>query len=188
MLRRRSATPALGCAIAIALGAVASGCASEAAGEPRREGLAIPLGGVTYNVYITRQLNLDDPEDRGYSELPEAPPGFTYYGVFLEACNESDEPLRTASSFHIEDQQGDEFSPVALEPDNPFAYRPTTLAPDTCIPEAGSLPALGPTGGALLVFEIPLDATENRPLELAISQGFDPETAGPRQLLFELDI
>lgn len=182
MLVRRLASAALLCVSV----AVATGCGQGE--EATREGLATNLEGVTYNVLITRQLNLNDVEDRGYAELPPPAPGSTYYGVFLQACNVTDAPLRTASDFRIVTTQEEEFDPVALEPENPFAYQSSELGPDQCIPEVGSLASDGPTAGALLVFEIPIEATENRPLELHVARGYDLQAGEPRELLFELDI
>ncbi len=42
------------------------------------------------------------------------------------------------------------------------------LGSEECIPEEGSLADLGPTAGAMLLFELPLEALENRPLVLHI--------------------
>ena len=60
--------------------------------------------------------------------------------------------------------------------------RRATLHPDECIPEAGSVAQLGPTAGSMLLFKLPLENTENRPLELEI------EGEGDEALTFELDI
>jgi hypothetical protein len=188
MTARRLACVALVCLLA----AVPAGC-GENTGEdvalPRREGLALELEGFTYNVFITRQLNGEDVEDQGYLQtLRGARPGFAYFGVFMEVCNIGDEALQPAGSFVIEDTQGNEFEPLELAEDNPFAYQPALVDPGECIPEVGSVASESPTGGALLVFEIPIEATENRPLELIIRDGFDVETAQPHELRFELDI
>ena len=163
------------------------GTAGERAGpateEAFREGLAEELGGLEYNVFITRQLNLSLPEDKAYYNGPAAPPGSAHYGVFLEVCNrEKDgEPRQSTEEFKITDTQGNEFEPVELEDDNAFAYHAAVIDPGTCIPAKGSIPQLGPTGGALLLFELPQIATENRPLELEIGSGGE-------SLTFELDI
>ena len=154
---------------ALALGLSACGNADEEPGvhEPAREGLAIPVDGVDYNVFITRQLNPEiQPDISYYPEEPE--PGAALYGVFLEACNNGEEPAEAVEEFVIHDNQGDEIEPVELPEDNVFAYRPRELEPGECIPEVGSISQLGPNSGALLVFEIPLEQTENRPLELEI--------------------
>lgn len=184
----RHASAALACLLALLPIAGVAGC-SEEEGEPAREGLALTLEGITYNVFITRQLNVEDVEDRGYVEgVPGAPPGTSYYGVFLEACNISEEPLRSASTFTVVDTAGNEFEPLELDPQNPFAYQPTLIDPGDCLPAAGSLAAGAPTSGALLVFEVPLESVENRPLELEILDGFDLSEAQPNKLIFELDI
>ncbi|MEX2194641.1 MAG: hypothetical protein WD844_05085 [Thermoleophilaceae bacterium] len=190
--------------LALALGAgMLAGCGAEDEGtageraaassdadEAHREGLAFPLGGLEYNVYITRQLNLRLPEDKAYYNGPDAPAGSAYYGVFLEVCNreQDGEPRRSAERFTIHDTQGNEFEPVELEETNPFAYQPGVVEPGQCVPAKGSIPQLGPTGGALLMFELPQEATENRPLELEISGGFDVLESERETLAFELDI
>lgn len=189
MLTRRLARVA-SCAAATCALVVLAACSSGAEeDEAHREGLALPLEGITYNVFITRQLNLRDVEDMGYVRgLPGPPPGSTYYGVFLEACNVSEEPLTTASSFRIVNTAGEEFEPLDIAPENPFSYAPTVLDPDHCVPAEGSLASSGPTAGELLIFEVPLAATENRPLELEIFDGFDVSEGRPNELRFELDI
>ncbi|CAN5802374.1 MAG: hypothetical protein H0W05_05365 [Thermoleophilaceae bacterium] len=188
MLTRRLARVVATCVVAAVspLGLAACGAEEDLA---HREGLALPLEGITYNVFITRQLNLEDVEDRGYTEnVQQAPPGSTYYGVFLEACNVSEEPVRTAGTFRIVDTAGNEFEPLSLDSENPFSYTPTELEPGDCIPAEGSLASSGPTAGALLIFELPLENTENRPLELEVLDGYDVAEGHPKELIFELDI
>ncbi len=150
--------------------------------EPAREGLALELGGVEYNVFITRQLNTKVTPDKAYFDGPEAAKGETLYGVFIQVCNRSDEVHQTADDFRIKDNQGNEFEPEELPEDNAFAYHATELAPNECIPEAGSVAQLGPTSGSMLLFRLPLQNTEYRPLELEI-QG-----EGDEHLTFDLDI
>ena len=142
--------------------------------EPAREGLALPLDGVEYNVFITRQLNTKITPDKAYFEGPEPAPGETLYGVFIQVCNRSNETHPTADNFKIKDAQDNEFEPEELPADNAFAYHAGELAPDECFPEAGSVAQLGPTSGSMLLFRLPLQNTEYRPLELEIQgQGSD---------------
>lgn len=165
---------ALACGLALAVAAVLAACGVEeqhGIGEPAREGVAVKLGGVAYNVYITRQLNPKLPEDSAYWQSPEPRPGFGLYGVFLIACNTTERTVRPAPAdgFKIADSQGNEYEPEPVEAANEaFAYDARPLANDECIPRAGSVASLGPTAGALLVFRLPKDALENRPLELEI--------------------
>ncbi len=173
----------LACLAALAAGAGACGDEEPGVTEPAREGLALPLGGVDYNVFITRQLNPGIPPDDTYVEGPEPAPDETLYGIFIQVCNpSSDESHGTVEEFKIVDNQGNEFEPEELPEDNAFAYHARELEPKECIPEAGSVAQLGPTSGTMLLFRLPLQNTENRPLELEI------EGEGDERLTFELDI
>ena len=168
MTRRLLRPAALACVLVLAGGLVASGCGEEE--EVRREGLFVGLGGLTYNVYMTRQLNLRDPEDRDYAKLPEETRGTAYYAVFLRVCNDEGPPVPSAAEFKIVDTQGNEYFPLELERDNFFAYEPKVVGAKKCIPEAGSIPAHSPAGASLLIFQLSTQATENRPLELEITE------------------
>jgi hypothetical protein len=168
-----------------------TGCENTREKDAGREGLPEEVGHIEYNVYITRELNLHDVEDSGYYNGPEAPPGFALYGVFLQACNPStevkDPHWAAASDFEIEDTQGNKFKPLPLPADNTWAYRGKPLKQGACIPAKGSLTASGPTNGSLLIFKLPLQTLENRPLDLHITA---PSTLGGKQEsgIIELDI
>jgi hypothetical protein len=178
------------CAVCLSAGGAACGNADEEPGvdHPAREGLALNLGGVDYNVFITRQLNTRIPPDDAYVDQGTEPDaGETFYGVFLQACNpakEDGDPASTqpVDAFKIVDNQGNEFEPEELPEDNHFAYHPRELLPQECIPEAGSVAQLGPSAGSMLLFRLPLENTEYRPLELEL------EGEGDEHLAFELDI
>ena len=155
------------CAVAAVL--VAGGCKNPRPDGAAREGLDVKVAGLDYNVYITRQLNLHDAEDRGYYGGPEAPPGFALYGVFIKVCNpEHGFRSPATTQFKIEDNQGKPFTPLPLPNRNPFAYHARRLSKKACIPEAGSAAATGPTEGSMLLFRLPTTSLENRPLELFI--------------------
>jgi hypothetical protein len=173
----------LACVLAIAAPAGLAACNDEEQGvdEPAREGLSLPLDGVDYNVFITRELNPDITPDKAYV-TEEAPPGEALYGVFLRACNTSSDQRTTVSRFTVRDNQDNTFEPEPLPEDNAFAYTSQTLDPEECIPQAGSVAQLGPTAGAMLLFQLPLENTENRPLELEV------EADNGEKLTFELDI
>ena len=216
MTPRRPIAALAACAL-LALGATGCGTKGEDH-DPVREGIATDLGGLDYNVFITRQLNPKDVEDRDYYNGPEesaecAPsrPGTdtprsltpeerpqrcptNLYGVFVQVCNETTDGAPASArepgevkgrefpgDFEIEDAQGNKFEPIVLPETNVFAYRSRPLKKDDCIPASGSAASNAPTAGALLVFRIPVAATENRPLELSISHGGETKK-------FELDI
>lgn len=180
--RLHLATPAC---LLTAIALFAAGCGKEEhAGqgkhEPVREGLDVEVAGIEYNVFITRQLNLKDANDRDLYQGPEPKKDFALYGVFLKACNVTDEPREAAEEFEIEDTQGNAFEPreepepekgEESGPRNPFAYHAEEIQPGDCIPAEGSAADRGTTGGAMILFELPLPVTENRPLEFIIRQG-----------------
>lgn len=173
MSLRRPRSAAIFCAVAALAAVAVSGCGKREL-KTGREGQGIEVGGVTYNVYITRQLNPHDAEDSTYTAGTVAEqPGYYFYGVFLTACNENDGGGKVVptSNITIRDTQGDRFTPQPLPRTNPFAYRVKPLAKKSCMPPRGTIAATGPTAGALLVFKLPLSAAENRPLELEIQGG-----------------
>ena len=106
--------------------------------EPAREGLAVEMGDLTYNVFITRQLNPRDAEDRDYYRGGEAQAGNTLYGVFLQVCNKTDKPVPAATEFTVTDTLGRVFYPTELADANLFAYRGGIVEAQNCIPKINS--------------------------------------------------
>jgi hypothetical protein len=191
MVLRRSTGAALLCVVAALF--FLTGCGDNPReNDAGREGLPEKIGKVEYNVYITRELNLRDVEDSGYYQGPEAPPGFALYGVFLTACNpatsSSTPSIPAATDFTIVDTQGNRFKPLTLPPNNVFAYHARSLKHRACIPKQGSLAASTPTNGSLLIFKLPLDTLENRPLDLEIVAPPNPESGETETGRIELDV
>jgi hypothetical protein len=186
-LGRRMKRPALVLALVVLVVPALSAC-SRHRELPAREGLPVEIRGLSYTVFITRELNVRDPEDRDYFRGPDPPPGFAYFGVFMEVCNDhKNAPLRTpVNNFKIVDTEGNQYSPMQLPADNIFAYRPEPLGSKRCVPELGSTAASAPTGGSLLLFKLPVAAIENRPLDLEI--GPPPNGSSPETERIELDI
>jgi hypothetical protein len=180
-------------AIVLALAAVVvptlSGCKKHEA-SPEPEGQAVKVDGLSYTVYLTRELNLRDPEDHDYFQGREAPPGFNYYGVFITVCNDVNHTHGGASTpvnnFRIIDTENKQYNPTPLPATNVFAFRPRPLSAKQCVPTPGSAPASGPIGGSLLLFKLPVSSIENRPLDLEINPQ-SPAQVGD-DLRIELDI
>jgi hypothetical protein len=170
------------CLLGLAAGAAACGEDEPGVDEPAIEGLALPLEGVDYNVFITRQLNPEIPPDDTYYTGPEPPPDETLYGVFIQACNNSSQARETVEDFKVVDNQGNEFEPEESGVGEVIGYEPRELRPEECIPAPGSLAQLGPEAASMLLFRLPISVTENRPLELEI------EGEGDEHLTFELDL
>jgi hypothetical protein len=180
-------------AIVLALAAVVvptlSGCKRHHE-SPEPEGQVVKVDGLSYTVYLTRELNLRDPEDHDYFQGREAPPGFNYYGVFITVCNDVNHTHGGASTpvnnFRIIDTENKQYNPTPLPATNVFAYRPRPLSAKQCVPTPGSAAAAGPIGGSLLLFKLPISSIEDRPLDLEINpQGPAPV---PDDQRIELDI
>jgi hypothetical protein len=181
MRLRPVCTIAAAAVLALSLGACGDKVAKVTTGDT--EAAYLDVGGLKYQVQISRALNPRDAEDRGY--LTGVGPGDqqltskeTWFAVFVRVQNTSGQPHPTASDYTITDTQGTVFRPVPLSAVNLFAYRPGTLGPKGIIPIADSAPAEGPIQGSLLLFKIPFANLENRPLELEIkSPQAPPESA-----------
>jgi hypothetical protein len=156
---------------AVALGAC--GNKEERVLHGTTEGTYLDLGPLKYQVQISRLLNPTSPEDRAYlvgldSRARRLPVGQEWFGVFMRVQNETSRPQRAATDYTITDTQNTKFKPVALGPDNVFAYRGGVVGPDALLPVVDSPAAEGTIQGALLLFKIPTRNLENRPLELSI--------------------
>lgn len=157
-------TTALAAALAMLLGA----CAEEEHHDVV-EGQAAQLGDLEYKVVFSRPLNINDVEDRSY--LPDRnppPPGSSYLGVFIQIENTADEGTeQLPEEMTVVDTEGQRFQP--LESESVFALDlGGELGPGDQAPALDSTAQTSPVSGALLVYEVPDEAVENRPLELVI--------------------
>src|SRR5215469_15788852 len=98
---------------ALLLGLVAlnvSACGYSSDSKDVAEGEVVKLGELKYQVIFSRFLNPNDNEDSAYlvgqSPLPK---GYSYFGVFLEVQNKSEETQKLASSFKITDAEHEVF-------------------------------------------------------------------------------
>jgi hypothetical protein len=153
----------------------ACGNADEPASEGETEAVYLQLGGLQYQVQISRQLNPYDVEDRSYIQgaADAATPlgrDDTWFGVFVRVYNPGDTPQQTTPDFEIHDTQGNVYRPVALDDTNVFRYEPTRLGSEQMLPTPGSVAFSSPIRGSLLLFRVKLASFENRPLEFVISQ------------------
>jgi hypothetical protein len=179
---RRSALVALAAAAALA----ASGCSSSETGQLKNnaetEGIYLDLGGMKYQIQMSRYLNPSDVEDRSYlTGLPSGvqPSGNeVWFGIWMRVQNETSKPLPVATEYEMHDTQGAVYRPVPIdERSNPFAYQPGDVGPESILPLPDSAAGTGPIQGSLLLFKVKVDSLQNRPLELKISQGGDTDTA-----------
>ena len=155
----------------LALGLLVAGvsaCGYESDSKSVAEGQSVELGELKYNVTFSRYLNPNDTEDEAYLVGQEEPPkGETYFGVFFEVQNESDEPQVLPSSVKITDVDDNEYE--VLESESIFALPfDGEVEAEEQIPRLDTAAQLGPIEGSLALFLLPEEASENRPLTLHI--------------------
>jgi hypothetical protein len=154
-----------------------SACGYESDSKHVAEGESVELGELKYVVTFSRYLNPDDSEDEAFLVGQEEPPkGESYFGVFFEVQNESDEPQVLPSTLTITDVDDKEYE--VLESESIFALPfDGEVEAEEQIPRLDTAAQLGPIEGSLAVFLLPEEASENRPLTLHIPGGEGEEGA-----------
>jgi hypothetical protein len=162
------------------LALVVSGCGNkeEESVVADTEGIYVTVGGLLYQVQISRYLNPRDPEDKFYfAGLPSGQSTDegkedVWFGVFMRVQNETKQTRTPTTQFSITDTQDNTYRPVALNArTNPFTFDARTLGPGQVSPEPESPAAAGTIQGGLLLFKIKDASLQNRPLELHIEGG-----------------
>src|SRR5205823_14773043 len=108
MPARRPICIAAACAV---VAVTVAGCSSGRPSGAGREGKPVNVAGLSYNVYITRELNLRDAADRGYYSGPEAPRWFAAYGLFPTVSNAANGFRQPPTDCTLEDNQGNPYHP-----------------------------------------------------------------------------
>jgi hypothetical protein len=144
------------------------------------EGIYVDLGGLKYQVQISRQLNPADVEDHTYltgvpRSLARLAPGESWFGVFIRIENPHGKHLPAADSFLLHDTQEKTFVPVPIARTNPFSYHGGFVAPHNSTPPPSSLAQANQSiNGSLVLFKVPNSSYANRPLELVIKDPRNP--------------
>mgnify|MGYP001024519584 CR=1 FL=1 len=170
--------------LAAPLAAVAAALTLSACGDSapvvhgHSEAAYVETGGLAYQVQISRELNPSAVDDADYLRGIPNPEGALaadeeWFGVWLRAQNVEDEPQQAASEFKMVDAAGNEYEPVELPDENPFAYRPAVVdgtkgSGPTVLPDPDSASGSGPIQGSLILFRVPYSIYSNQPVELEI--------------------
>jgi len=152
--------------LALSFGAVA--CGEEEPETDVPEGEPLELGEMEFDVQISRFLNPDAPDDVNYLEgAPELEAGHQWFGVFMEISNHGEEPTVVPYPMKIVDTRGNVYIQEKVE--NPFSLAPgTPVLPDEEVPGPETPAASGPVEGALVLFSLAEEASEDRPLKLEV--------------------
>jgi hypothetical protein len=164
--------------LAAAVGLAACGNKPQIRTTGETEGTYLNIGPLVYQVQLSRQLNPKDIEDQTYLQgVPPAQAGLskqqTWFGVFMRVANETDSTHPAATNFSIEDTQNDVYTPVRQAPTNPFTYQPKLLPGGQIIPDPDSVAGEGVIQGSLVLFKLPVQALDNRPLELVVKDSLN---------------
>lgn len=169
-------------AVGLVLLASAAGCGGTGRADAveATEAHEVVVGGVSYRVDRFREINpYEEPRVR---RGPPPPAGSALYAAFVEACAVGGEPARATGSIVLENAFGRRFEALAPKPADQVAYRPARLAPGACVPRPESIAARS-FGGAPLVFRVPHEAVEERPLVLEIR---DPDADEKARVVLDL--
>jgi hypothetical protein len=165
---RRTLLPLVALLTPLALAVGVSACGYSSDSKHTNEGEPLQLGELEYNVTFSRYLNSNDTEDAAYLEgQKEAPKGETYFGVFFEVQNKSDEPRQLPSTLTITDAEDNEYDVIPSDSIFALPFEGTVEAEEQ-IPVLDSPAQTGPIEGSVALFLLPEEASENRPLTLHI--------------------
>jgi hypothetical protein len=179
--RTRLVLPLLAALMLGLLALTVSACGYSSDSKEVVEGEVVELGELKYQVVFSRFLNPNDNEDSAYLVGQPAPEkGSTYFGVFLEVQNKSEETQKLAETFTIVDADDEKFEAIPSESLYAFPVG-GELESQEPIPAPDSTPQQGPIEGSLVLFDLSAAASENRPLTLLID---GPE--GPAEVTLDL--
>lgn len=141
----------------------------------------VELGGIRYRVTIFRQLNPRIAPDQALYDGPLPRGNRGVYAAFLHACNVSDETRRPAQEVRLEDAFGKSYPQLEAASTSSFAYQPSRLRPDECVPSRDTAADRAFPGAAVL-FAVPFDDLGNRPFVLELRDS----DAGMRRIQLDL--
>jgi len=178
---RKSVPPLLATLALAALATSFSACGYSSDSRDVVEGEVVKLGDLKYQVVFSRFLNANDNEDSAYLVGQPAPSsGTSYFGVFLEVQNKSEETQTLAKTASIEDVDHQTFEAIPSESLYAFPFGAEVESQEP-IPAPDSTPQQGPIEGSMVLFELPEEASQNRPLTLTI-----PGPDGPAKVTLDL--
>ena len=165
---RRLLAPLLAALALAALAVGVSACGYSSDSKSVKEGEPMELGDLQFNVIFSRYLNPADNEDAAYLVgQPPPPDGSTYFGIFFEVQNESEEPQQLPSTLRITDATHRVYDVIPSESLYALPLGGEVESQEQ-IPVLDSTPQQGPIEGSLALFLLPAEASDNRPLTLHI--------------------
>lgn len=154
-----------------------AGCDKEVKSTEAKEGGRVYLDGLFYQVQLSRQLNIKDTEDSFYLVSQPAPAsGEAYFGVFMRVDNEEEDgegenakrltPVGI-QNMKIVDAKGNVFKPIVVKGVG-WGYQPAPLGNGAFLPVPNTPAGGGTIRGGLILFKLPNEDLDSRPLKLEI--------------------
>lgn len=179
--QQRIFLPLLAALALVVSAAIVSACGYTSDSKDVVEGEPVKLGDLQYNVVFSRFLNPNDSEDSAYLVgQKQLPPGSSYFGVFFEVQNESEEPQTLADSFTIVDAEGATYKAIPSESLYALPFGGEVESQEQ-VPVLDSTAQQGAIEGSMVLFELPAPASETRPLVLEV-----PGPEGPAEITLDL--
>jgi hypothetical protein len=167
-LNRRLVLPLIAALALAALTVGVSACGYTNHSTDVSEGEAFNLGELQFNVTFSRYLNPSDNEDAAYLVgQPPPPAGSTYFGIFFEVQNESDESQTLPSTLKITDATDATYNVIPSESLYALQFG-GEVEPQEQVPVLDSTAQQGSIEGSLVLFLLPAEASDNRPLTLHV--------------------
>jgi hypothetical protein len=168
VLSRRLVLPLIAALALAALVVGVSACGYSSDSKNVVEGEPVQLGELSFNVIFSRYLNPNDTEDSAYL-VGQAPPpeGSTYFGVFFEVQNESEERQTLPATLTITDAGEKTYDVLPSESIYALEFGGEVESQEQ-IPVLDSTSQQGPIEGSVAIFLLPAEASDSRPLTLHI--------------------
>src|SRR3954453_9014185 len=106
--------------VLIALGAAGCGDSESVQTTAETEGLYLKIGGVKYQIHMSRYMNVNDVEDNQYlrglpASTAQPRADEIWFGVWVRVQNEGDKTLPSADTWEIRDTQNNTFRPIPID-------------------------------------------------------------------------
>lgn len=168
MSAKRRIQPLLVALALVLLASALAACGASNDSNNVNEGEPVTLGRLQYNVTFSRYLNPSDNEDAAYLVgQPEPPKGKSYFGIFFEVQNESDEAQKLPTEMTVTDAEGNKYEVIPSESTFALPLGGEVEAEEQ-VPVLDSPAQQGPIEGSVVIVVLPEEASSNRPLVLHI--------------------
>jgi|tagenome__1003787_1003787.scaffolds.fasta_scaffold20666001_2 hypothetical protein len=131
--------------------------------------LRLEAEGLIYNVTDVRVLDFDDPLAAPYLTNLHKIKGTDYLGVFMRVYNPTGKDLASASGYLLEPSKQPGLAEQNNATESPFSLvMGATVKAKNMLPEPGSAAAKGTIPGALILYPISKETTDNQPFDLVV--------------------